>query len=212
MVIDAKLKALDEICISSKSTTLGTFVGTLKKNLDDGNAYAGDLLTNAQIAKLNGMCVVAKTTALGTVLNGLLTASKTAVVVTKISNAFAASLNKMCGGAQVAALGTTLQACADKINLDASSILTFAIATQTGSSTINRTNKTVALTMPFGTDPAALVATFTLSAGAGAKVGLTAQVSGVTANDFTTPVTYSITALGGTVITPWVVTVTIAAS
>ncbi len=52
-----------------------------------------------------------------------------------------------------------------------------------------------------------MVATFTISAGASAQVGSTAQVSGTTRNDFTLPVTYSITAADGTQ-QNWVVTVT----
>jgi uncharacterized repeat protein (TIGR02543 family) len=68
---------------------------------------------------------------------------------------------------------------------------------------------TVALTVPFGTDLTALVATFELSTSAAAKIGSTDQVSGTTANDFTSPVTYTVTAEDGST-QDWVVTVTVA--
>ncbi len=51
--------------------------------------------------------------------------------------------------------------------------------------------------VPFGTDITNLIATFTTT-GASVKVGSTAQVSGQTANDFTNPVTYTVTAADGT--------------
>ena len=59
--------------------------------------------------------------------------------------------------------------------------------------TINEAAHTIALTVPFGTNVTALVATFTTT-GASVKVGATLQVSGTTANNFTSPVTYTVTA------------------
>ena len=58
-------------------------------------------------------------------------------------------------------------------------------------STITGTN--ISSTVPYGTDVTALVATFTHD-GASAKVGSVSQTSGTTANDFTSAVTYTITA------------------
>ena len=69
---------------------------------------------------------------------------------------------------------------------------------------------TVALTVPFGTDVTHLVATFTTT-GASVRVGSTVQVSGTTANDFTNPVTYTVTA-ADTSTQAYVVTVTVAAN
>jgi hypothetical protein len=63
--------------------------------------------------------------------------------------------------------------------------------------TINEAGKTIAVTMPSGTDVTALVATFS-TAGASVKVGSTIQVSGTTANDFTSPVVYTVTAVDAT--------------
>ncbi|MEC0227932.1 GLUG motif-containing protein [Paenibacillus alba] len=56
----------------------------------------------------------------------------------------------------------------------------------------------IALTVPNGTAVTSLVATFTSSAGSTVKVGTTTQVSGTTATDFTSPVTYIVTAQDGT--------------
>jgi proline racemase len=49
------------------------------------------------------------------------------------------------------------------------------------------------VTVPYGTDVSALVATFTTT-GASVKVGGTTQTRSVTANDFIGPVTYTVTA------------------
>ncbi len=69
---------------------------------------------------------------------------------------------------------------------------------------------TITATVPNGTDVTALVATFT-STGASVKVGGVDQTSGTTANDFTNPVQYTVTAVDGTSVT-YTVTITVAAS
>ena len=68
----------------------------------------------------------------------------------------------------------------------------------------------IAVTVPFGTDITALVATFTTT-GASVAVGATTQVSGTTANNFTSPVVYTVTAADSTT-ADYTVTVTIAPS
>jgi hypothetical protein len=73
-------------------------------------------------------------------------------------------------------------------------ITAFSLAGVVG--TINETDKTIAVTMPFGTDVTALVATFTTT-GSSVQVGSTVQTSGVTANNFTSPVVYTVTAADG---------------
>ena len=78
--------------------------------------------------------------------------------------------------------------------------------------TINETAKTIAVTVPNGTNVTALVATFT-AANASVAVGspAVAQVSGTTPNNFTGPVLYKVTAADGTTAT-YTVTVTVASS
>jgi len=73
--------------------------------------------------------------------------------------------------------------------------------------TIDSGSYSVSLTVPYGTDVTDLVATFTLSNGATAKIGETDQVSGTTANDFSSSATYAITSLDGTTTQDWSVTV-----
>ncbi len=92
----------------------------------------------------------------------------------------------------------------------AKALTAFSFTTPAVTGTITESAKTVALTVPYGTDVTALVATFT-STGASVKVGATVQTSATTANNFTNPVTYMVVAAdGGT--QNYVVTVTVAAS
>ncbi|MDO9069458.1 MAG: ice-binding family protein [Deltaproteobacteria bacterium] len=71
---------------------------------------------------------------------------------------------------------------------------------------VNEAAKTIAVTMPFGTNVTALVATFTTT-GASVKIAAVTQTSGTTANNFTAPVSYTVTAADGTAAT-YTVTVT----
>lgn len=77
---------------------------------------------------------------------------------------------------------------------------------------VDKVAHTVTLTVPYATDLSALVASFTLTDGATAKVGGNTQTSGSTANNFISPVTYTLTASDGTTTQDWVVTVNKAAA
>lgn len=98
-------------------------------------------------------------------------------------------------------------------------ILTFAFLDGTNAAlsadavgTIDWDAATIAVTVPALTTVTALVATFTLSTGASAKLtnsSGTAQVSGVTANNFTSPVVYYIAGSNG-VSKSFTITVTVA--
>jgi hypothetical protein len=72
---------------------------------------------------------------------------------------------------------------------------------------IDEVGHTISVTVPHGTDVGALAATFTTT-GASVHVGGVAQTSGTTANDFTSPVTYTVTAGNGST-QDYVVTVTV---
>jgi len=87
-------------------------------------------------------------------------------------------------------------------------ILDYSLEEETGPATIDEVNHTVDIEVEYGTDMANLVATYELSEGATADIGGTPQESGVTANDFSSDVTYTITAEDGTTTQDWVVTVT----
>lgn len=90
----------------------------------------------------------------------------------------------------------------------ATDISAFSLAEQTGEAAINATAHTVDIEVEYGTDVTALVATFTLSAGGSAKIGSTSQVSASSANDFTNPIVYTITAGDATTTQDWTVTIT----
>jgi len=74
--------------------------------------------------------------------------------------------------------------------------------------TINYATGAIALTVPALTVVTSLVATFTLSEGASSKISSTAQVSGTTANNFSTPQTYIVTSKAGNT-KNFIVTVTV---
>ena len=75
--------------------------------------------------------------------------------------------------------------------------------------TINEAAKTISVVMPSGTAINRLVATFTTT-GSSVAIGVTAQASGTTSNDFTNPVTYIVTAANSSTAS-YVVTVTVSA-
>ncbi len=87
-------------------------------------------------------------------------------------------------------------------------ITSFSFESPAVTGTITGTD--IALTVPFGTTVTALVPTFT-STGSAVTVGGTAQISGTTVNDFTSSVTYTVTAEDTTTV-DYTVTVTIAAA
>ncbi|HEY8938336.1 MAG TPA: hypothetical protein VIM65_24115 [Cyclobacteriaceae bacterium] len=78
--------------------------------------------------------------------------------------------------------------------------------------TIDQDAKTIEVVVPYKTTLTALKATFTNDAFSTVTVGSTVQVSGSTANDFTNPVTYKVTANNGTDINNYVVTVVVTPS
>lgn len=97
----------------------------------------------------------------------------------------------------------------DMTELDSSNAITafsFAALTPAVTATINGT--AITATVPYGTPITALVATFTTT-GSSVAVGATPQVSGTTPNDFTSLVTYTVTAADSTT-QDYTVTVTVA--
>lgn len=91
-------------------------------------------------------------------------------------------------------------------------ITSYSFAEQISEAIIDTEEHTVSVEVAYDTDVTVLVATYKLSAGASGAIVDTAQESGVTANDFTSPVTYTVTAENGTTTQDWVVTVTKAVS
>ena len=89
-------------------------------------------------------------------------------------------------------------------------ILTFKIGTVDG--VVDDTRKEVNLTLPVFSETSNLVATFTLSTGAIAKVNSTIQNSGITPNNFNNSLTYSILAEDGTTTVNYTVNVVVTKS
>ncbi len=87
-------------------------------------------------------------------------------------------------------------------------IIAYSFAEQTYPATINATAHTVDIEVASDTDVTTLIATFTLSVGATADINGITQVSSTTSNDFTTPITYTITAEDETTTQDWIITVT----
>ncbi len=79
----------------------------------------------------------------------------------------------------------------------AKAITSFSFATPSASGVITESaTSTITVTVPFGTNVTTLIATF-ITTGASVSVGTTTQVSATTTNNFTTPVTYVVTAADG---------------
>ena len=89
----------------------------------------------------------------------------------------------------------------------AKSLTAFSFLIYGETDNIDETAGTVAVTVPSSAVVTALAATFTTT-GASVEVGGTTQMSGITTNDFTSSVTYTVTAADGTT-KDYVVTVTI---
>lgn len=202
---------LNKMCASAKKTAFGTIMNTFIGGLVGDTAYSGDLLSTAEVAFLDNMCKgSSRGGGLGTVFNELLTASKESKHITAITNAQANTFNKLCMSVTKASdtisetayngIGSILQWAGTKVDSMAidvgNHILTFSLPDQVGTSIINHTAGTI--TAVCANTRTNLKATFTLSLDATATIGGVAQVSGVTENTFTSPVTYTITAEDGT--------------
>jgi len=93
---------------------------------------------------------------------------------------------------------------------NAAEITAFSLPGESGSASINSSTGAIGVTVPYGTNVTAMAATFATSAFVSSiKVGTVSQVSAVTTNNFTNPVTYAVTAQDGSTIKSWTVTVTI---
>ncbi len=88
-------------------------------------------------------------------------------------------------------------------------ILTYSlgIPPQTGEAVIDAVKHTVYIEVEYETELTDLVASFTLSEGATATVDGDDQETGVTPNDFSKPVTYTIASEDGEIVQDWIITV-----
>lgn len=88
-------------------------------------------------------------------------------------------------------------------------ILSFTIPQQIAPTIIDSIIHTINIDVKYDSDVLSLVPTFTLSNGANAKVELIDQVSGVTENNFVTPLNYTVTAEDRLSVQEWIVTVSV---
>jgi uncharacterized protein (TIGR02145 family) len=95
---------------------------------------------------------------------------------------------------------------------DSTDINSFSFPEQYDAVTPNTTDKTVDIQVDYGTPLTNLIALFDLSEGAELKLGDSVQVSAITANDFSSAVSYYVVAENGVDSSEWVVTVTVAPS
>ena len=209
---DTTFESIDKSCPVAAQVQLGQIIDTIYSNLKSKTKYSGDLLTDAQVSSLDKMCGASDSTNIASIINSILDASKNEKTVNKISDTLISQINNdICPMFKNCALGTKIAEMIDIVNDMAdqseAEILTYVIGESEG--TIDSENAAIGVEVPNGTDVTALIATFTLSEDASAKVGSTAQVSGTTANDFTNAVTYTITAEDGTTTKDWTVTVTV---
>jgi Protein of unknown function (DUF1566) len=92
----------------------------------------------------------------------------------------------------------------------AKAITAFSFSSPAVTGSINEAAHTIALTVPYGTNVSALVATFATT-GASVAIAGTSQTSGMTADNFSNPVTYRVTAADAST-QDYTVTVTVAAN
>jgi len=117
----------------------------------------------------------------------------------------------LLGGCNIfGALDNPIDPKSDAYKSPAKAITSFSIVNPSVTGTIDETTKTIELTVPYGTSPNGLKATF-MTTGASVRVGSTLQVSGITVNNFTNPVIYEVTAEDGSK-TTYTVDVTVASS
>lgn len=217
---DKEIGNIELYCPACAKAKVGTKLDDLYYGLtsDPVVQYSGNLLTDEEVALLNNMCGAAKEIELGTIINGILSASKNGTEAEEIEDEVAAIIdNGICGLFSASKMGTKLQEMVEIINNQPvpptpsteANVLTYKIGEAAG--TVNAETGAIAVEVPHGTTVTALVAEFTLSENATAKVGSVAQVSGTTENDFTNPVVYVVTAEDGTTTKNWTVTVTVAA-
>lgn len=90
----------------------------------------------------------------------------------------------------------------------AKGITAYSFSSPSATGTITESSLAIAVTVPYGTDVTKLVATFTTT-GQSVSVASAPQTSGTTANDFTKPVSYVVTAEDATTAT-YTVTVSVA--
>lgn len=211
--IDEVTGAVDGVCESCHIALVGGKIDTLMADItaDPPVGYSGDLLEEEEIELLNNMCAGAYNVQFGDLLDGILTASQTYIDVELVSDADKNVLNSICEGFHRAGIGTLLQNAAVIVNsmaeYDEANMLTFAIHGITGATGTIGAN-TIAVNVPYNTTVTNLVADFTVSDGAVVTVSGTEQTSGLSEQDYTSPVAFVVTSQTGDVTKTYTATIT----
>lgn len=79
-----------------------------------------------------------------------------------------------------------------EVDVSGNDFLSFAFAEQTGPATIDSENKLITIEVQSGTDPTSLIPTFSVSPNATTKIDDTIQESGISVNDYSTDVIYTV--------------------
>jgi hypothetical protein len=186
---------------SSKAITAYSFVGF--------PGYAGTINEAAKTIEVtlpfgtNVTNLLAAFTTTGASVKVGTTAQKSGTTPNNFTNPVAYSVTASDGSKATYTVTVTLASNSAKA-ITAFSFVGFPAAT----GVINEAAKTIGVTLPFGTNLTNLIATFTTT-GIDVKVGATIQTSGSTANNFTDPVQYIVTAADSSTAT-YTVTVTVA--
>lgn len=213
---DANLEKLSKCCEGCRLANLGTKIDTLLADIDSDTGYSGDLLTATEISYLNNICEMCNRTSFGTTLNAILTASQGYTSVSAVSDTVKNYLNSGCEAFHQCLVGTELQTAVTTINTmteyDEALINTFYFTGfEEETYTIDDEGETITVELPALSVVTNLVANFTTSTGAVVTVSDVAQVSGTTANDFTSALDYLVTSKTEDVTKTYEVTVTVAA-
>lgn len=108
---------LNKICGGCASVGLGSKLDTLEKDLEEGNTYSGELLTDEEVNTLNNICPVLSQLSLGTYINNILTASKEGTEVENLTEEQIDMLNhQTCGGFETMEVGSKISDFVEEIN------------------------------------------------------------------------------------------------
>lgn len=192
--------------LSLSGGTLASYTVSFGASVLQGTQRAHANTTRLQNTDTNGILVTPSSCLMGTVGSGnpqecayAVSASESTTVGTYLVPVMATDSNGV-----VQNLGSITVLVSGTVTAGSRSILSYSLNGTAG--VITGTN--IAVEVPSGTDVSSLVATY-ITTGASVAVGSVTQTNGTTPNNFTSPVTYTVTAANG-LTKNYTVTVTVA--
>ena len=143
------------------------------------------VLAAGTLAACGGTVVVTETTKTTNTATATITTSTTTATTTTVSTTLSLILSKECD------------------------ITAFSFEEEESPAVIDSTARTIAVTVKYNADITALKPVYKLSVGAAAEVNGEEQINGLSVNDFSNPVIYTIIAEDGVTTKDWSVTVTL---